>query len=261
VRKEQRKKPKLDEREIQIIKPELKRNFSSGKLRRLVGQSMKNNTTKTSKKLQKSPEFLSIADEQFSRIEHYKDRQTVWIKLYLDLLNDFEFCQLPDETKWHLVGLMMLAVNMNNRLRNNIPFLMQKISANSEINLEILLASGFIVPYKRLRTKKLIASTDKDIKVDVDKEESEKKEREKIEEGEIMCVPQSDFSKRKSIHSPETPDSYYVACEDNGMEIRNPPGFRNYIDSGAEDERVSAWLERGDDVFLYGESFDDVIHF
>jgi hypothetical protein len=137
--------------------------------------------TKAGKKPAKQPEFLSICPEHYERIEHYSNRSTIWIKLYADLLRDFDFCKLPDETKWHFIGLMILATQMFNHLRNDVDFLMQQIGANKKINVELLLQSGFLIPAKRMNAKRKSASTNSD-SADKEKEKEEDKEKEKEKE-------------------------------------------------------------------------------
>lgn len=99
--------------------------------------TMENSSTKSAKK---QSEFLSICPEHYERIEHYSNRSTIWIKLYADLLRDFDFCKLPDETKWHFVGLMILSTQMFNRFPNDVDFLMQQIGANKKNKCRIAFA-------------------------------------------------------------------------------------------------------------------------
>lgn len=42
--------------------------------------------------------FLRV--KNFDRFQHYKDRTPPWIKLYNDLLDDYDFSCLPDAEKW-----------------------------------------------------------------------------------------------------------------------------------------------------------------
>lgn len=116
---------------------------------------MKNSSKKKQNQLLKQPDFISISDTYFSRIKHYQDesRQMVWIKLYISLLDDVDFCLLSDETKFHFLGMLLLAAKLNNRLPNNLQFLAQKLSATSEIDIEILLSKKFLIPFKSLKTK------------------------------------------------------------------------------------------------------------
>ncbi len=113
---------------------------------------MRKNSTKSVKK---QPDFVSISDVYFDRIKHYQDnsRQMIWIKLYLNLLDDVDFCLLSDDCKFHFLGLLLLAAKLNNRLPNNPQFLAQKLSATSEIDVEILLSKKLLIPFKASKTK------------------------------------------------------------------------------------------------------------
>lgn len=50
--------------------------------------------------------------------QHYKDRNIVWIKLHISMLQDFRINALKDNEKWIFIGLIMLAC----RCDNNIPY-------------------------------------------------------------------------------------------------------------------------------------------
>ena len=80
----------------------------------------------------------------FDALQHYKDRNPVWIKLYCSILEDYDFQQLADAAKFHLVGLMLLASRLNNRFPDDSVWLASKIGANEKIEIEILIGSGFL---------------------------------------------------------------------------------------------------------------------
>lgn len=86
--------------------------------------------------------YLSVSN--FDALQHYKDRNPIWIKLHCSILDDYNFSALPDETKFHAVGLMLLASRLNNKFPDDEAWLRQKIGANSEINLKILLEIRFL---------------------------------------------------------------------------------------------------------------------
>lgn len=90
--------------------------------------------------------------KNFDALQMYKDRNPIWIKLYCSILDDYEFAQIPDETKFHAVGLMLLASRLNNKFPEDEPWLRQKINANSEINLKLLLEIGFLDVIKGSRS-------------------------------------------------------------------------------------------------------------
>lgn len=199
---------------------------------------MKKDTSKANKKPIKLPAFVSICQKQYSRIEHYKsgERATVWIKLYLDLLEDFEFCILPDETKFHFIGLMILAAKNFNRFPTDSKFLMQKLSATSEINLEILLKNDLIIPAKRMQIKRKSASTEQE--QEQEKEQDKEKEQQQTEKQEKLFV----VSPFKSKCSLEEIGTYEAHCRATGT-IEKPPAFRKYLESGKADKEISNFLE------------------
>jgi hypothetical protein len=86
--------------------------------------------------------YLQIVD--YDELQHYKDRNPIWIKLHCALLDQYEFAQIPDETKFHAVGLMLLAARLNNKFPDDEAWLRQKINANSEIDLNLLLEIKFL---------------------------------------------------------------------------------------------------------------------
>lgn len=76
--------------------------------------------------------------------QHYKDRTPPWIKLYNHLLDDFEFSCLPDASKAHLLSIWLLASRTNNKIPNNARWIGNKINATEDVDLNLLLESGFI---------------------------------------------------------------------------------------------------------------------
>lgn len=82
--------------------------------------------------------------KNFDALQHYKDRNPVWIKLYCSILEDYEFQQLRDATKFHAIGLMLLASRLNNRFPDDADWLAAKIGAGERIEVEILIESGFL---------------------------------------------------------------------------------------------------------------------
>ena len=78
------------------------------------------------------------------KYQHYKDRRPIWIKLYNELLDDEDFEELPDPSKYHFIAIMLLASRKNNILKCDPSYIKRKISAKSPVDLNILLAGGFI---------------------------------------------------------------------------------------------------------------------
>lgn len=90
-----------------------------------------------------------FAIKNFGAYQHYKKNfadgsAPAWIKFYRSLLTDLEFSQLPDVSKGHLVLIWLLASQMNNRVPFNPIYVGRLIGANEKVDLELLLAEGWI---------------------------------------------------------------------------------------------------------------------
>lgn len=91
-------------------------------------------------------EYLKV--KNFERFQHYKDRSPPWIKLYNDLLDDYEFARLQDASKWLAVGLWLLASRYNNRIPADPEWIGRRINATEPVDLQPLLNAGFITMYQ-----------------------------------------------------------------------------------------------------------------
>jgi hypothetical protein len=205
-----------------------------------------------SKRHQPRTEFLNVRD--FDRLQHYRDRPLRWIKLYLDLLDDFDFQRLPDESKFHAVGLMLLAARMGNRLPNDSAFLSRQIGANTPIDLELLLRSGFIIPAKRKKAKGQSASSplaeaerdasaeqdNNKTRKDKDKNKNNNNRQEQTQSaqsatgGVVVEAFKSKFSRQQIL-------SYVQHCQKR-QHIKNPEGLiAHLLKTGEGDAAIEAF--------------------
>jgi hypothetical protein len=102
-------------------------------------------------------EYFKISNKYFSKIKHYKYRNPKWIKLYNDLLDDYQFLKLPDQKKYHFIALLLLASRDENKIIFDGLWISRRINADSEIDLNMFLELGFIEKikkYKRAKTCK-----------------------------------------------------------------------------------------------------------
>jgi hypothetical protein len=83
--------------------------------------------------------------KNFERFQHYKDRAPPWIKLYNELLDDYEFGRLPDASKMHLIAIWLLASRSDNKIPYDAAWVARRINANTKVDLTLLACSGFIV--------------------------------------------------------------------------------------------------------------------
>lgn len=83
--------------------------------------------------------------KNFDRFQHYKDRSPPWIKLYNELLENYEFGRLPDAQKGQLISIWLLASRMENKLPFDPVWVASKINATSPVDLSALVIAGFLI--------------------------------------------------------------------------------------------------------------------
>lgn len=77
--------------------------------------------------------FLSVPN--LNKHQHYKDRRPPWIKLHASLLSDYDFSLLTDQEKYQIIGIWLLASQLDNKIPHNEKWLCGQIQA-SKINLK-----------------------------------------------------------------------------------------------------------------------------
>ena len=105
-------------------------------------------------------QFLRV--KNFDKFQHYKDRNPPWIKLYNDLLDDYDFSCLQDASKLHLLMIWLVASRTNNKIPIDTKWIERKINATESVNLDELLASGFLEKHEenqKLHNVEQVAST------------------------------------------------------------------------------------------------------
>lgn len=88
--------------------------------------------------------MISVVNWQ--RHQHYGKEKPTWIKLYRDLLNDYEFMyHLEPEERWILVGIWLLAAETGNAIPGDLKYLNDRLKVDVKIELiRKLEAVGFI---------------------------------------------------------------------------------------------------------------------
>lgn len=80
----------------------------------------------------------------WARFQHYKGQDSPpWIKLYRDLLNDYEFNQLSELERGRLMRIWLLAASDGGRIPNDSKWVAQKIGAKS-LDLDSFIVAGFL---------------------------------------------------------------------------------------------------------------------
>ncbi len=97
--------------------------------------------------------------KNFEKFQHYKDRAPPWIKLYNELLDDYEFGLLPDASKMHLIAIWLLASRSENKIPFDPAWVSRRVNATEKVNLALLAERGFILLDQELQTMEQDAST------------------------------------------------------------------------------------------------------
>jgi hypothetical protein len=119
--------------------------------------------------------FFSV--KNFEKFQHYKDRAPPWIKLYNELLDDYEFGLLPDASKMHLIAIWLLASRSENKIPFDPAWVARRINATEKVNLRLLEERGFILLDQPLQGVEQDASTPLAKCLSREREEGETEER------------------------------------------------------------------------------------
>jgi hypothetical protein len=119
-------------------------------------------------------EYLTI--KNFEKFQHYKERNPPWIKIHRELFLDYEFGCLQDASKLHLMLIWLLASQLDNKIPNNPEFVKEQIHVKEEVDLNLLISKGFLIPLascKQDASKVLTKNAPEAYKEEAYKEETE----------------------------------------------------------------------------------------
>lgn len=210
--------------------------------------------------------YFSI--KNFSKFQHYKDRSPPWIKLYNELLDDFEFGCLPDASKAHLILIWLLASRSENRLPYDADWIARRINATDGVDLAGLERAGFIVsdqplPVTEHDASNVLALRKQDARPEREGETEGEGETDGARdraparsfrfEGRVIRIDQSQYDRwRKAYPRFRDFDAALQRADDYYAENPTPDGKWFF--------RVSRWLEQenaklaatGDDAIYRG---------
>lgn len=221
-------------------------------------------------------QYLRVRD--FDKYLHYRDRQLIWIKSYVSILDEYIMAKIPDAVKWHMHAIVLMAARTDNRIPNDPEYVRSYIKASEPVNLNDFIewglleivqansirdsnfASKFVPNLEQKRSKsasKNGASSGKNLPKSASTEqsraESESREQKSTEETEntaaanTTVTPARDAAAasikneiHQSIYEFDLIVEYVEATKKN---IKNPPGLaRTLYRSGDEDVKIAAWL-------------------
>lgn len=92
--------------------------------------------------------MIHLSVPNWKKLQQYNDGRPIhWIKLYLNLLEDYMFSTLPEPSQWHLVRIWILAAKTRNRIPCDAKWIQQRIGSETEPDIQALMDAGFLEMY------------------------------------------------------------------------------------------------------------------
>lgn len=211
--------------------------------------------------------------KNWNRFQHYGDRRPSWIKTHVEILDNFDFTNLPDNSRSHLMLIWILASKTGNLIPKNPIWVRNKILATSRVNLDLLIQNGFLEELsdsevekrrsdfaskslaKRSKNARLEREEDDQEKDDQDDQEEEREEEKPTTASEPIFLTFKCDGKVKTWDLLESRVQRYEAnyktidvrdqmrrawqwLDDNPHKRKTPRGMPNYLTS---------WLNRAVD--------------
>lgn len=179
-----------------------------------------------------------IKVKNWDTMQHYKDRNPPWIKLYNTLLDDFDFCLLPDVSKCHLIAIWLLASRTGNKIPASAKWISGKISATEEVDIDLLIESGFLVDFSMENNDLDIEKQDASKSLhNAEQNDCLEERRGETEKSREYC--RSDESSQASVDSFKTKDGDWACPGDFRSECVRLYGEQNVK---REFEKAAFWL-------------------
>lgn len=182
--------------------------------------------------------------KNFEKFQHYKDRAPPWIKLYNELLDDYDFGKLPDASKMHLIAIWLLASRSENKIPYDSGWVSRRINATDKVDLDLLAHSGFIVVDQALQNVEQDAS--KTLATCLPREEESREEKicrktpkritysTRFDADFWGNYPTDPLMSKKETYA----EWQKLSPEDQDSAIKALPGFRASIAKQGKDYRV-----------------------
>lgn len=171
--------------------------------------------------------FLSI--KNFEKYQHYKNRLPPWIKLHLEILDDADFLKLPDASKWHYIGLLLLASRHENSVRVDLDYIKNRLGLTTKLDLTPRFIKDHLLASDASKRLLLVQnSADSETEKSRDREETETEVDTHDSASAVRAQPLSDL---------EWMDS-----------LRTNPGYAG-IDIDLQRGRCEAWCQTNGKTF------------
>jgi len=120
--------------------------------------------------------FFSVC--HFKNYQHYQNRNIFWIKLHLQLLDDFDFYQFDDWEKYLFIGLLMLAGRLENKIPYSEDYIRNKLLIRTLKPIFSVLSKFEAIKFIKITDDSIDTSIDKSIaqnRIEENREEENRK--------------------------------------------------------------------------------------
>lgn len=121
----------------------------------------------------------------WDRFQHYRKRNPPWIKLYTELLDDYEFACLSDASKLLAFCIFMLAARSSNKIPLDPDWIRNRAALKSMPDLEPLFNHGFIVRCQD--ASETLAQRKQDAMPETEQRQSRGEQTEEKGNGQMAC--------------------------------------------------------------------------
>ena len=145
--------------------------------------------------------------KNWDTFQQYKDRDPKWIKLHRNILDDYDFEKLTEVQQCHLMKIWLLASKLDNQIPDDPDWVSKKIGAKNKVQLDQLVAFGFLIPYKSVQkcTKTYLETETETEKETEKKAKSSRFEPPTVEQVKAYCT------ERKNSVDPERFVDFYAS--------------------------------------------------
>ena len=169
-------------------------------------------------------EYLTI--KNFSKFQHYKERNPPWIKIHRELFLDYEFGRLQDASKLHLMLIWLLASQKDNKLPNDPEYIREQIHVKEEVDLNLLVSKGFLIPLEECKQDASTLHTNADSETETETETETEAEAE-TEKHELLKKKKRKGGKAENINSKKVLDYLNEKAGKRFQSTKENMGFIN----------------------------------
>ena len=190
--------------------------------------------------------------KNWSKYQHYKDRNPPWIKLHFELLTSPDWVMLDDASRVLSVAIMLIASRNDGRIDcspNGLAYLKRVAYLNTDPDISPLVATGFLVPQADACGCKQMQA---DVRPETETEaETEAEAEERRERERRACAEDFNalYQSRPSGPLMTAEGAYYQAIEAGAthevLMARWPEYCRRQEKNGLNVPHLANWLRSG----------------